>query len=182
MTIVGDLQQTTHPAGARDWDDALGWAKEKIDLHTLTVTYRITRQTAATATDLLKRAGGQAPNLRPIRDGAETERITLPADDVADAIMTRAAASPGRIGVVVPDADAQFWMTALAKANDAFGTGDDALDSPIAVLTARDTKGLEFDHVYVIDPTAISVQGTKGSDIYVSCTRATQTLHLVEPE
>jgi len=181
MTIVGDLQQTTHPAGARDWDEALGWAREKIDLHTLTVTYRITRQTAATATTLLTRAGGHAPNLRPIRDGIETEHVSLTADEIADAVLQRSALAPGRIGVVVPDEDAAMWMSTLVKASEAFGTGDDALDSPIAVLTARDTKGLEFDHVYVVDPAAIATQGTRGSDIYVACTRATQTLHLVEP-
>jgi DNA helicase IV len=181
MTIVGDLQQTTHPAGARNWDDALGWASEKIDLHTLTVTYRITRQTAATATELLTRAGGHAPNLQPIRDGVATERLTLAVDELADAVLARATEEPGRIGVVVPDEDAQTWMAALVKASDAFGTGDDALDSPIAVLTARDTKGLEFDHVYVVDPAAMSMQGIRGSDVYVACTRATQTLHLIDP-
>jgi DNA helicase IV len=180
MTIVGDLQQTTHPAGARDWDEALGWAREKIDLHTLTVTYRITRQTAATATQLLTRAGGEAPNLHPIRDGADTERLTLNVEELAEAVLTRATDQAGRVGVVVPDEDAAMWMSALVKASDAFGIGDDALDSPISVLTARDTKGLEFDHVYVIDPAAISRQGTRGSDVYVACTRATQTLHLVE--
>jgi DNA helicase IV len=181
MTIVGDLQQTTHPAGARDWDEALGWAREKIDLHTLTVTYRITRQTAATATQLLTMAGGEAPNLQPIRDGADTERLALGVEELAEAVLERATRHAGRIGVVVPDEDAALWMSALAKVSDAFGTGDDALDSPIAVLTARDTKGLEFDHVYVVDPVAMSRQGTRGSDVYVACTRATQTLHLVEP-
>lgn len=47
------------------------------------------------------------------------------------------------------------------------------------MLTARDTKGLEFDHVYVVDPDAISAQARRGSDIYVACTRATHGLHLV---
>ena len=181
MTIVGDLQQTTHPAGARDWDEALGWAREKIDLHTLTVTYRITRQTAATATDLLTRAGGDAPNLRPIRDGVETELVTLGMRELTATLLERAEHELGRTGVVVPDSDVHRWMDAFVASGPAFGVGDDALDAPIAVLTARDTKGLEFDHVYVIDPPAISLQGTRGSDVYVACTRATQTLHLVTP-
>lgn len=179
MTIVGDLHQTTHPAGARSWDEALGWAQEKIDLHTLTVTYRITRQTAATATALLTQAGGSAPDLHPIRDGAPTEYLTCTATELVDLLADRIRGEAGRVGVVVPDRDAQEWMALLAAAHSAFGVGDDALDSPIAVLTARDTKGLEFDHVYVIDRDAISLQGTRGSDIYVAATRATQTLHLV---
>lgn len=179
MTIVGDLQQTTHPAGARDWDQALGWARERIDLHTLTVTYRITRQTAHTATELLTAAGGQAPNLRPIRDGADTERMTCTPQELAAVVLDRAQGEPGRIGVIVPDDTAAEWMSVLAATSPDFGIGDDGLDAPIAVLTARDTKGLEFDHVYVVDPDAISRQASRGSDIYVACTRATQTLHLV---
>ena len=70
-------------------------------------------------------------------------------------------------------------MTLLARTDERFGTGDDAIDSPIAVLTARDAKGLEFDHVFVVDPDDIATQARRGSDVYVACTRATQTLHLV---
>ena len=180
MTIVGDLQQTTHPAGARDWDQALGWARERLDLHTLTVTYRITRQTAQSATDLLTRAGGRAPDLTPIRDGAPTERITSSSTELARVILERVEGVVGRIGVIVPDARADHLVAELTGASDRFGAGDDALDSPIAVLTARDTKGLEFDHVFVIEPREISAQGIRGSDVYVACTRATQVLHLVE--
>jgi DNA helicase IV len=181
MTIVGDLQQTTHPAGARAWDEALGWAREKIDLHTLTVTYRITRQTAHTATELLTRAGGHAPNLKPIRDGASTEYLRCTPADLATVVLERARREPGRVGVIVPDETAGQWTTALSSASADFGIGDDGLDAPIAVLTARDTKGLEFDHVYVVDPDAIGRQASRGSDIYVACTRATQALHLVTP-
>lgn len=179
MTIVGDLQQATHPAGARDWDQALGWAGDRVELHTLTVTYRITRQTAATATEQLTRAGGAAPNLHPIRDGAPTEHLDCPVSELAALILERAAGEVGRIGVIVPDSRAADLMSMLEKASPDFGVGDDALDAPIAVLTARDTKGLEFDQVYVIDPVSISQQPHRGSDIYVACTRATQRLHLV---
>ena len=73
------------------------------------------------------------------------------------------------------------WKRAalLVAADPRFACGDDAVDAPIAVLTARETKGLEFDHVFVIDPDAIARQAPRGPDIYVACTRATQTLHLV---
>ena len=96
MTIVGDLQQTTHPAGARDWDQALGWARERLDLHTLTVTYRITRQTAQVATELLTRAGGHAPNLTPIRDGAPTEHAVV--QHRRAALASSSSGSPARPG------------------------------------------------------------------------------------
>jgi DNA helicase IV len=179
MTVVGDLQQTTHPAGARDWDEALSWAGDRVDLHTLTVTYRITRQTADTATTLLTRAGGRAPDLQPIREGAPTEYLTCPPGELAAVVLTHYDPDAGRIGVIVPDGRADELMSLLAGTDSRFGIGDEAIDAPIAVLTARDTKGLEFDHVFVVAPDAIAAQTRHGSDIYVACTRATQTLHLV---
>lgn len=178
MTVVGDLQQTAHPAGARDWQEALDWAGEKIDVHVLTVTYRITQQTADTATDLLTAAGGDAPILHPIRDGAPTEHVALDLAALPGAILERL--DEGRVGVVVPDDRADEIGALLTSADPRFGAGDDAIDAPVAILTARDTKGLEFDHVFVIDPKAISRQAIRGADIYVACTRATQTLHLVD--
>ncbi|MDD2858665.1 MAG: hypothetical protein PHU75_08335 [Candidatus Nanopelagicales bacterium] len=78
MTIVGDVQQTSHPAGARDWEEALGGVRGSMDLHVLTVTYRITQQVADVATALLTAAGGDAPELHPVREGAPVlEHVSL---------------------------------------------------------------------------------------------------------
>ena len=179
MTVVGDLQQTTHPAGARNWQEALGGIGGTIDLHTLTVTYRITRQTAKTAVDWLTRAGGTAPALQPIREGEPTEHASVKVADLADRIRRLADATEGRACVVVPDNAYARLAQMLRQSGGEFGTGDTALDSPIAVLTARETKGLEFDTVVVVDPEAIGEQAARGSDIYVACTRATKRLVLV---
>jgi len=46
------------------------------------------------------------------------------------------------------------------------------LDVPVAVLTPRAVKGLEFDVVIVVEPGLI----TSPSDLYVALTRATQRL------
>ncbi|CAB4879821.1 MAG: AAA family ATPase [Actinobacteria bacterium] len=179
MTIVGDLQQTTHPAGAKDWDEALSDVSGAIHLHTLTVTYRITKQTAATAIDLLTDAGGHAPNLQPIRDGAPTERFDSAEADLATRVESFVGHGDGRACVILPDDSYARLARALTSASTEFGTGDTALDAPIAVLTARDTKGLEFDTVIVVDPKTIAGQAARGSDVYVACTRATKRLALV---
>ena len=179
MTVVGDLQQTAHPAGARDWYEVLDWAGDHLDLHTLTVTYRITRQTAKTATDLLVRAGGDAPDLRPIRDGEPTEHVTCPLAGLADVAWARTDPDGGRTAVIVPD-DRIGEVAAALAGRTGFGFGDDALDAPVAVLTVREAKGLEFDHVLVVDADSLSRQARHGSDAYVACTRATRTLHLVD--
>lgn len=177
MTVVGDLQQAAHPAGARDWQEALGWVGERLDVHVLTVTYRITAQVAATATEWLLASGGDAPVLHPIREGEPTESLTIDGNGLQDVILDRVARQEGRAGVILPDN--RFAELAPLLSDPRFAAGDDAVDAPIAVLRAGQTKGLEFDHVFVIDPESVAAQAPRGADIYVACTRATQTLHLI---
>jgi superfamily I DNA/RNA helicase len=54
-----------------------------------------------------------------------------------------------------------------------------AFDDAIALLTPRGAKGLEFDHVIVVEPAAIAEeeQGLRG--LYVALTRPTTTLVVV---
>ncbi len=179
MTIVGDLQQTTHPAGAKDWQQALADINGTMHLHTLTVTYRITKQTARTAIELLTAAGGHSPNLQPIRDGAPTEYLTTTHGNLAPDVRSLIGVVEGRACVIAPDETFSDVAAELTAYSTDFGVGDLALDAPIAVLTARDTKGLEFDTVVVLNPDAIGRQAARGSDIYVACTRATKRLALV---
>jgi superfamily I DNA/RNA helicase len=51
-----------------------------------------------------------------------------------------------------------------------------AFDDGVPLLTARGSKGLEFDHVIVVEPAAIAdeEQGLRG--LYVALTRPTRTL------
>jgi len=179
MTIVGDVQQTSHPAGARNWEEALGGVKGKLDLHVLTVTYRITQQIADVATALLTAAGGEAPELHPVRDGAPVMEHTITPEELAPLVLNAVVNLAGRTAVIVPDDQIDELSLVLLNASAEFGIGDKALDAPIAILTARDTKGLEFDVVFVIDPDGMSSQTKRGADLYVAATRATQVMHLV---
>lgn len=182
LTIVGDLQQSSHPAGARSWEDALSWAGDKMVLNTLSVTYRITKQTVDTAISLLVQAGGSAPELVAIRDGEPTRHETLNSTALLDYVLDASAELDGRACVIVPDHAMTKWRDLAEGVYPEFGFGPTALDSKIAVLTARETKGLEFDEVYVLDPDSICTQGSRGSDIFVACTRATHRLTLITLE
>ena len=182
MTIVGDVQQTSHPSGARNWEEALGGVKGKLDLHALTVTYRITQQIADVATALLTAAGGDAPELHPVRDGAAVIEHTITPEELAQLVLNAVVNLAGRTAVIVPDDQIEELSQVLLNASTEFGIGDKALDAPIAILTARDTKGLEFDVVFVIDPDGMSSQTKRGADLYVAATRATQVMHLVRWE
>ncbi|MFM8895064.1 MAG: ATP-binding domain-containing protein [Actinomycetales bacterium] len=179
MTVVGDLQQGRHPASARDWSQALAPVNGVIDLHQLTITYRITRQVAQEASRLLIEAGGQAPLLHPVRDGDPVVHARIPMGELATYVLGTWTEHEGRAAVIVPDRSRQLLQDVLCSGSDRFGQGERALDAPIAILGANDTKGLEFDQVYVVDPDLIATQGRRGSDIYVAATRATKVLYLV---
>jgi superfamily I DNA/RNA helicase len=51
---------------------------------------------------------------------------------------------------------------------------------PFPILTPRQAKGLEFDHVVVVEPAAIADDGDRGlRELYVALTRPTKTLVVV---
>jgi superfamily I DNA/RNA helicase len=53
----------------------------------------------------------------------------------------------------------------------------DAIDAPVAVVDASDAKGLEFDHVIVVEPSRLVTPDASGLRLlYTALTRATQTL------
>jgi superfamily I DNA/RNA helicase len=79
------------------------------------------------------------------------------------------AATDGLLAVIVPRALAEG-----TPETDPF----DELSVP--VLTPRQAKGLEFDHVVVVEPAAIAEDGDQGlRELYVALTRPTRTLVVV---
>ena len=53
-------------------------------------------------------------------------------------------------------------------------------EAAVPVLTPRQAKGLEFDHVVVVEPAAIAEDGEQGlRELYVALTRPTKTLVVV---
>ena len=180
MTIVGDLQQSSHPAGARDWNETLSWAGEKMALFTLNITYRITEETVQSAIRELTKSGGNPPELVSIRNGSPTIHQNLSENDVVDFLTTTMSGKAGRACVILPDSLLRQWQEQFQDQSADLGFGPAAIDSRIAVLSAKNTKGLEFDVVFVVNADQIGRQGVRGSDIFVACTRATHQLYLLE--
>ena len=84
----------------------------------------------------------------------------------------------GRLAVIAPAAR----IADLARAIPAAVPGDqtEVLDSPVALLTVGQAKGLEFDRVVLVDPAGILAQSPAGGhDLYVAITRATHRLTVV---
>ena len=84
----------------------------------------------------------------------------------------------GRLAVITPDARAAEFAAGLPEAIP--GDRPESLDSPIALLTVSQAKGLEFDRVVLADPAGIIAQSPNGGhDLYVAITRATHRLTVV---
>ena len=84
----------------------------------------------------------------------------------------------GRLAVIAPAAR----IAELARALPGAVSGDRAevLDSPVALLTVGQSKGLEFDRVVLVDPAGILAQSPAGGhDLYVAITRATHRLTVI---
>ena len=65
----------------------------------------------------------------------------------------------------------------LDEAGVEFLTGQKTLKGRVNLLAAADAKGLEFDHVIVIEPAKIAAESTQGTaELYVALTRPTRSL------
>ena len=173
FTIVGDVAQTSSPAGTRWWPESLdplfqgGW-----HLRELTVSYRIPAAVASAAQGFAKAAGLPVSDMSAARD-VEDALATVAVADVgavarvaADAAAAEVAALESRggglVAMIVPDEMIEK-VTALAPPT-------------VEVITAREAKGLEFDSVVIANPAAIAVVP---QDLYVALTRSTRRLTLV---
>ncbi len=77
------------------------------------------------------------------------------------------AGEEGLLAVILPDA----LVPELA--------GHSAYDDGIPLLSPRRAKGLEFDHVVVVEPALIAAGETGLRELYVALTRPTRTLVVV---
>ena len=124
------------------------------------------------ALPLLKRI---APEVEPplaYRTGAERPRVVSAEDPLAGAYeeAARLAGEEGLLAVIAPPS--------------LRGEGSSSLfdDTRVAVLTPREAKGMEFDHVIVVEPALIVAEAAEGQglhELYVALTRPTTTLVLV---
>jgi superfamily I DNA/RNA helicase len=77
------------------------------------------------------------------------------------------AREDGLLAVILPDA--------LVSAFE----GASSYEDGIALLSPRRSKGLEFDHVVVVEPALVAEGKTGLRELYVALTRPTRTLVVV---
>jgi DNA helicase IV len=181
LTVVGDVAQRGSAAGARSWAQMLDpYVRGRWHEEYLTVNYRTPAEIMAVAADVLASVapGEQPPESvreegvppRPVRGLGLTPQVVE--EELAE------MGDSGRLAVIAPTSR----MAELARALPAAVPGDrpEVLDSPVALLTVGQAKGLEFDRVVLVDPAGILAQSPAGGhDLYVALTRATHRLTVV---
>ncbi|MGW4853065.1 HelD family protein [Streptomyces sp. NPDC004288] len=180
LTVLGDLAQGTTPWAARDWGEQLAHlGKPGTPVVPLTLGYRVPAAVVDLANRLLPALGADVPPGRSVRrDGEVTVHRTADLAAGVRAAVRAALAVEGSVGVVTADhlVDRVTEMAAEAGADDGSG-------ARVTVLPASVVKGLEFDHVVVVEPAAIVAAEPRGANrLYVVLTRAVSRLALVHAE
>jgi DNA helicase IV len=186
ITLLGDLAQGTAPWAATDWRESLAHlGKPDAAVVPLTTGFRVPAAVLALANRLLPALDVDVP--QPVslrRDGLLEVRAVADPTAAAVAEVRRALAYEGSVGVIVADADAAALVAALRTAGVPIAAGDD-LDARerVTVMPATLAKGLEYDHVVVVEPAAIVAAEPRGLHrLYVVLTRAVSRLTVVHRE
>lgn len=172
MTIVGDLAQTSAPAGASSWDRVLRpHVADRWRLAQLTINYRTPVEIMAACGDLF---AAHHPDLlapRSVRAGGESpwrRAVTLAELPSVVAGLVAAHAS-GQLAIIAPSRHLVSLGAVAAP----------SITDPVVVLTPGQAKGLEFDSVLIVDPAAVLAGPLGHNDLYVAMTRATRRLGIV---
>jgi hypothetical protein len=185
-TVLGDLAQGTTPWAASSWESLLSnLGKPDTGVQELTVGYRVPRQILDYASSLLAVI---APELRPASslraDPGALEIVRVPASSLGPALVTacaQASARPGSVAVIAADPQVGFLAGVLDGAGVEYGApGSDYRLTLVPVTLA---KGLEFDHVIVVEPARIARAEARGLQrLYVALTRAVSRLTVLHAE
>ncbi|HET9060378.1 MAG TPA: ATP-binding domain-containing protein [Acidimicrobiales bacterium] len=188
MTLLGDLAQAVGPWAKKSWEEVVGWLPEaKLKVVELPRGYRSTSQVLDLASRLLPTAAPEVQPTRAVRRGAYTPEIhNVPVADLARHCVRLASDLFKRfptVGVVVPARLVAEIMSA-GHGHDWLGeAGRHGLGRPVTVVSATGAKGLEFDSVLVVEPSAIAAERDDHAAglrlLYVALTRPTQHLAIL---
>ncbi|MGC5031558.1 HelD family protein [Micromonospora sp. DT229] len=183
LTLLGDLAQATAPWAATDWRVTLGHlGKPDATVVPLTVGFRVPADVLAFANRLLPSLAVDVPPAESLRrDGVLTVRTVTGLLGATVAEVGAALAHEGSIAVIAADEAVDRLGAALAAAGIETATATDPGGGPrVTVLPATAVKGLEYDHVIVVEPAAIVAAEPRGLHrLYVVLTRAVSRMSVL---
>ncbi len=154
LTVLGDLAQATTPWATSSWEEVLvHLGKPGAHVEQLTRGFRVPGEVIDYAARLLPHiAPGLEPPTSVRRSRGELVFSDVP---VVDALRRLAASVEGSIGLIVPDAQVASVERDLTASDLAFTRVGEEGETPLDLVPASLAKGLEFDHVVLLDPAAI---------------------------
>ncbi|MFG2563829.1 HelD family protein [Streptomyces sp. NPDC048567] len=179
MTLVGDPAQTSEEAGVGSWQDILEpYVGDRYEHVRLAVNYRTPAEVMEVAAKVLR---AEDPSFEPpgsVRSTGEVPWVREAGADLAGAVARAVEEltppGEGRLAVIAPR---ELHEEIAAPLDGVVPGGEPDLTRTVVLLGPRQAKGLEFDHVLVVEPGRF---GT--SDLYVALTRATQRLGILHRE
>lgn len=185
MTVVGDLAQGTRPWAQQSWTDVVDILQGSApsQFAELTVGYRTPAPMLDLANRLLPVAAPGVTPARSIRTLGSPPRFVPSTDErlAHDAVDAAIAGRTGRGTVaIVAVSGRQVSLGTVLDARDLGWQADVTGAGGVALLTPLLAKGLEFDHVVVVEPAEIVADEPAGHRaLFVSLTRATRSLAVV---
>jgi DNA helicase IV len=188
MTLVGDPGQASRAGALASWPEVLAHLPQHTAARfvTLTINYRTPAEVMDVAARLLAVAAPTTEPSRSVRSTGDQPRfVATTPDTLVDETATHVRAAlerTGTVAVIAPAVLHPFIITRLADVG-ASSEAADALDAAVAVLEPTEAKGLEFDHVVVVEPARLVSANRAGLRLlYVTITRTTKTLTVVHAE
>jgi DNA helicase IV len=186
-TVLGDVAQGTTVWATTSWSQALGHlGKPDAEVEELTQGFRVPSAVLDFAARLLPHLAVELAPPTSIRD--DPGLLAIVASDALDrdtVTQVRGALErPGSVGVICADADVaavERWVRDAGVEVSVLGRDDSASASALTtVVPATLAKGLEYDSVVVVEPTAIVAAEPRGLNrLYVVLTRAVTSLAVV---
>jgi DNA helicase IV len=189
VTVLGDLAQATTPWATRSWTESLAHLGHPDALVSeLVAGFRVPGAVIDFAARLLPTiAPGLTPPHSVRRHRGELQVHATPrVTDAALAAVRIALDAEGTVGVIVADAAMAGLRARLEQDGINFDLlGEDAqiFDTRVDLVPASLAKGLEFDHVVLVEPADLVSgepdQVTGLRRLYVCLTRAVTSLVIV---
>ncbi|MEV7181478.1 ATP-dependent DNA helicase [Kitasatospora sp. NPDC093679] len=187
MTVLGDLAQATGAHIPTSWDLLGALLSDHGDWRVaqLTTSYRVPAEIMEFVAPLARTIAPALPYPQAVREaGADAVRTVATEpwkllDDtvvhVARLMDTSDGSAPRSVAVIVPD-DSD-WLDAISRRIAENGDIGERNGEAVSVLAAAQVKGMEYDHVLVVEPATIADRGPAGlRQLYVALTRSTQSL------
>jgi DNA helicase IV len=195
LTVLGDLAQGTTAWSTPDWRVTLNHlGKPAARIEPLTRGYRVPADVIALANRLLPHLATGLEPATSVRSAAGGLRVRAVAESATAAAQetAQALAEEGSVGVIAADAEVAAVGRALITAGVVhllLGAQEPAAESDedgdqtttrVSLVPATLAKGLEFDHVVVVEPATIVEAEPRGlRRLYVVLTRAVSRLVVV---